>query len=103
MNKTQTQKGTTMQQYTLYIYKQDRRYKTGERLVHTSVWCDHTSHSSEQEMREIALDAYSGPVARFEFVPTIKRVRNLMTGEMVEIPHDTPRSCDPSSELYWSM
>jgi hypothetical protein len=54
-------------------------------------------------MREIALGAYSGPVARFEFVPTIKRVRNLMSGEMVEIPHDTPRACDPSSELYWSM
>ena len=31
------------------------------------------------------------------------QVKNLMTGEMVEIPHDTPRSCDPSSELYWSM
>jgi hypothetical protein len=40
---------------------------------------------------------------RVEVVPTTKRVRNLMSGEMVEIPHDTPRSCDPSSELYWSM
>lgn len=32
-----------------------------------------------------------------------KMVRNLMTGEMIEIPRDTPRSCDPSTELYWSM
>ena len=32
-----------------------------------------------------------------------KKVKNLMTGEMIEIPYDTPRSCDPSSELYWSM
>jgi hypothetical protein len=27
----------------------------------------------------------------------------LMTGQDIEIAHDTPRSCDPSSELYWSM
>jgi hypothetical protein len=38
-----------------------------------------------------------------EFVPTMKTVKNLMTGVEIEIPHDTPRSCDPSSELYWSM
>lgn len=32
-----------------------------------------------------------------------KKVRNLVTGEMIEIDSDTPRSCDPSSDLYWSM
>jgi hypothetical protein len=30
-------------------------------------------------------------------------VKNLMTGKDVEIPGDTPRCCDPSSELYWTM
>lgn len=35
-------------------------------------------------------------------VPT-KIVKSLMTGQDVEIPVNTPRSCDPSSELYWSM
>lgn len=30
-------------------------------------------------------------------------VHNLMTGRPVMIKKDTPRSCDPSSELYWSM
>lgn len=35
-------------------------------------------------------------------VPT-KKVRNLMSGEMIEIPVDTPRCCDPSTEAYWSM
>ncbi len=33
----------------------------------------------------------------------MKKVRNLMTGVEIEIPEDTPRSCDPSTELYWSM
>jgi hypothetical protein len=30
-------------------------------------------------------------------------VRNLMTGKPVVQPVNTPRCCDPSSELYWSM
>ena len=29
--------------------------------------------------------------------------RNLMTGQDFEQPVNTPLSCDPSSELYWSM
>lgn len=33
----------------------------------------------------------------------MKTVKSLMTGKEVEIPVNTPRSCDPSSELYWSM
>ena len=32
-----------------------------------------------------------------------KTVKNLMTGKDVQIPVDTPRCCDPSSELFWSM
>lgn len=35
-------------------------------------------------------------------VPT-KTVKSLMTGEMVEIPVDTPWCCNPASESYWSM
>lgn len=30
-------------------------------------------------------------------------VKNLMTGEPVEIPADTPWCCNPASETYWSM
>ena len=30
-------------------------------------------------------------------------VQNLMTGEDVVIDSNTPLSCDPSSETYWSM
>lgn len=36
-------------------------------------------------------------------VVSMKKVRNSMTGEEIEIPSNTPRSCDPSSELYWTM
>ena len=32
-----------------------------------------------------------------------KQVKNLMTGKDITVAVNTPRSCDPSSELYWSM
>jgi hypothetical protein len=86
------------QNWTMYIYKTDKRTKTGERLVSTTVWQDRDEASIQRECREV-----SGQGFRAEAFPTTKTVRNLMTGELVEIPYDTPRSCDPSSELYWSM
>lgn len=32
-----------------------------------------------------------------------KTVKNLMTGQEVEIDSDTPWCCNPASETYWSM
>jgi hypothetical protein len=89
--------------YTLYIYKADRRTKTGERLFSTTVW----PAKDDNAMRRTVADLF--PLYRpedgfrFDWTPSTKIVKNLMTGADVEIAHDTPRSCDPSSELYWSM
>jgi len=33
----------------------------------------------------------------------MKVVKNIMTGQDIEIPEDTPYCCDPSQERYWSM
>lgn len=38
-----------------------------------------------------------------DFIEKRRRVRSLMSGQEVEITANTPRGCDPSSELYWSM
>lgn len=92
------------QNHTVYIYKKDARKKTGERLVSTTVWQNRDAAEMAREVRELQYELW--PVSkgyRIEFVPTTKMVKNLMTGLMVEIAHDTPRSCDPSTELYWSM
>lgn len=32
-----------------------------------------------------------------------KWVKNIMSGRWIQIAEDTPRCCDPSTELYWSM
>lgn len=37
------------------------------------------------------------------FIEKKRVVKNLMSGKEVEITVNTPRSCDPSSNLYWSM
>ena len=89
--------------HTVYIYRADRRMKTGERLVSTTVWRNRDADEMRREVRELQYELW--PVSRgfrIEFVPTMKTVVNLMSGVEVQIPHDTPRACDPSSELYWS-
>jgi hypothetical protein len=91
------------QDWTLYIYKRDRRTKSGERLFSTTVWTGLDRDGINRTVTELyplykATDGW-----RMEAVPSMKTVRNLMSGVEIEIPHDTPRACDPSSELYWSM
>jgi hypothetical protein len=89
--------------WTLYIYKVDRRKKTGERLFSTTVWEGRDEAGMQREVNELHLHHYPRSQFRMEYCPTMKTVVNLMTGKEVEIPHDTPRACDPSSELYWTM
>lgn len=91
------------QDYTMYIYKADKRKKTGERAVSTTVWQGRDDAGMHREVAELAHLYPKSRGYRIFFVPTMKTVRNLMSGAEIQIPHDTPRSCDPSSELYWSM
>jgi hypothetical protein len=91
------------QNYTMYIYKLDKRTKSGERLVSTTVWTDRTAEGMKHEVENLYWLYLPKDGYRFECVPSMKTVRNLMSGKDIQIAHDTPRSCDPSSELYWSM
>lgn len=91
------------QDYTLYIYKRDRRCKAGERLFSTTVWPAMDKEGMDRTVVELYPLYKATQGWRMEYVPSMKPVRNLMSGETVYIPHDTPRACDPSTELYWSM
>jgi hypothetical protein len=91
------------QSYTMYIYKSDKRTKSGERLVSTSVWQHRDAAEMHREVRELQYQLW--PVSkgyRIEFHPTMVTVKNLMTGENVEIDRDTPWCCNPASESFWS-
>ena len=92
------------QDYTMYIYKTDRRTKTGERLFSTTVWTVRDKAGMQREVQELLMSGlYPVSEFRIEYFPAMKTVKNLMTGQEIRIAYDTPRSCDPSSELYWSM
>jgi hypothetical protein len=91
------------QDYTMYIYKTDRRTKTGERLISTTVWQGRDEAGMRRECNGL-YDLYPATKGfRFEYHPTKITVKNLMTGKDVQIDRDTPWSCNPASETYWSM
>ena len=91
------------QDYTMYIYKRDLRYKAGERLFSTTVWSGQDRDSMNRTITELYPTYKATEGWRMEYFPTMKTVKSLMNGQDVQIPHDTPHSCDPSSETYWSM
>lgn len=91
------------QDWTMYIWKTDRRTKKGERLFSTTVWTGRDQAAMEREVYELYVHHYPRGQFRIEFFPTTKTVKNLMTGEEVTIPYDTPWCCNPASETYWSM
>lgn len=90
------------QNWTVFIYKRDLRTKTGERAVSTTVWQDRTQDQMDREVSEL-LGMYPKSHFRIEYHPQFKTVKNLMTGQDIQIDHDTPHCCDPSTETYWSM
>lgn len=86
--------------YTVEVYKTDRRVKAGERLVKKT---DHTSATRTDlkhlyETTWFAKDGY-----RFEIHETFVVRKNLMGGAEFQERYDTPYFCSPSSESYWSM
>ena len=90
------------QDYTMYIYKADKRTKTGERLVSTTVWTDRTAEGMKREINGLYWLYLPKDGYRFECLPKMKTVTNLMTGKAIQIDRDTPWCCNPASESYWS-
>lgn len=56
--------------YTMYIYKTDRRCKSGERLVSTTVWNRRDEEAMHREVRELMLTGlYPASDFRIVFFP----------------------------------
>jgi hypothetical protein len=88
--------------YTVIVYKTDKRTKIGKRQVRVF---EHKGprKGMKEELTHLyqtswfAKDGYS-----FEIHETYVTRKNLMTGQEYEERYDTPRSCSPSSESFWS-
>jgi hypothetical protein len=85
-------------EYTLEIYKTDKRTKEGKRLVVKQDFAPSTKdyiNAVVEGKRKLGFI-----VEVFETYVTSK---NLMTGKMFQERYDRPYFCSPSSESYWSM
>ena len=87
-----------MIEYTLEIYRKDRRVKTGLRLIEKLDYDPLTPAAIDEIVR--FREAQGFIVKKFE---TYVTRRNLMGGAEFKERYDTPHYCSPSSESYWSM
>lgn len=82
--------------YTVEVYKLDRRTKEGRRLVRK---VDLTDVTLDQVERMYPVQ----PKYVREIHETWVTRKNLMGGAEFKERYDTPYFCSPSSESYWSM
>jgi len=85
-------------EYTLEIYKTDRRTKEGVRLVEkidfdpvTKDYIESVAESNRE--RGFIVNVFETYVTK----------KNLIGGKEFQERYDTPYYCSPSSESYWSM
>jgi hypothetical protein len=87
-----------MTEYTLELYKTDRRTKEGRRLVEVK----DIAESTRAHIESIA-DSLRKLDFIVEVFETYVTKKNSMTGEEFQERYDRPYYCSPSSETYWSM
>ena len=90
----------TPNDYSIIVYKQDKRTKQGEREHFRKDYQGWSKHIVERLAQDI-FPASKG--FRIEFHETYVTRKNLLTGKEYRERFDTPLSCSPSSETYWSM
>ena len=84
--------------YTVEIYKMDKRTKAGERLVLKKDYNTDNRSTLEKAVRD-----HLARNERYEIHETYITKKNMMGGAEFQERYDTPYSCSPSSETYWSM
>jgi len=91
--------------WTLRVYKADRRCKTGERQVNTYLYSNWTASQMAAEVQGLRRDLYRNADGwRLDFVPRYATVKSLMNGKEVQIREEARGTCcDPSTETFWSM
>lgn len=82
--------------YTVEMYKLDRRTKDGMKLVYKTDYTDVTLDQMERMYPR-------RPKYIVKIFETYVTRTNMMSGREYKERYDTPRYCSPSSESYWSM
>jgi hypothetical protein len=88
-------------EYTVEVYKLDKRTKEGERLI------EKTDYSGWAKTDLITLHNTKYPSSkgfRYEIHETYVTKKSFMdSSKTFKERYDTPYYCSPSSETYWSM
>ena len=94
-----------MQDWTMRVYVQDKRTKSGERLLRTYSYPNKHEAWMKEEVRDLqSMALYPAPKYRIEVDPVYTTVKSLMTGEDVQIRYeDRGTAQDPSQERYWTL
>ena len=92
---------SALTEYTLEIYKVDRRYEAGERLVSIQDFAPCTKDYIEAVAAEKRKQGFKVKV--FETYVTRKSLDIGYGSKEFKERYDTPYYCSPSSESYWSM
>jgi hypothetical protein len=85
-------------EYTLEIYKTDRRTKTGTILVEVKDF-----EAVTEAYIDTVVDQYTSEGFIVKKFQTYVTKTNLIGGKTFTERYDTPSFCSPSSESYWSM
>jgi hypothetical protein len=85
--------------YTVEVYKADKRTRSGERLV---LKRDHTDIDLQTLRHSYFTTWFKKDGYRLEIYETYVTRVNLMSGVRFRERYDTPRAASPSSESYWS-
>ena len=85
-------------EYTIEVYKADRRTKSGERLEFKKDLGD-----INESLAAAVVEANEAAGFRVELHETYVTRTSLMGGKEFQERYDTPYYCSPSSETYWSM
>lgn len=84
-------------EYTFKIFKADKRYADGRRLVEVKEFAPSTKAFIESAADTIRKDGFI-----VEVYETFVTRKNLMSGKEFKERYDTPWHCSPASESFWS-
>jgi hypothetical protein len=91
-----------LRDYTMLIYKKDRRYKCGETLHNSYDYKARHEQWMKEEVRDLQSGLYPEHQFRIALHETYVERVNLMTGKKYLERFDAPLACSPSMESYWS-
>ena len=89
---------SALTEYTLEIYKEDKRTKEGKRLVAKQDYA-----ASTKDYIQACAEGKRKLGFIVEVYETFVTRKNLQSGREFQERYDTPYFCSPSSESFWSM